>query len=328
MFSQNKNYLSKFLQLTGILSVFILIFFSHNKVFGMTGDGEKTPSIQEQILKIKNKDQQKDDIKGKADALLQEISNFETAIQNIFTTAIIEELKQLLKDVDCDSLLTEISNKLAINTILQDDKQILEDMQQSVTKIKEQKQNYLNDVSVLSKAGEKTLEEVKTAFNNIIGQNQLLETNMRGLENQQTKLTAANKLSDTNISNLRKKINNFLNKSTSSKLEVKKTQLTKIETDYQNLNKAETSKTSDQKTAETTDKNSNKDSETANEDIKKGAETPKKAAKTTKSTTKTDDKEKNINTFQIIIIGVFIAIMISVIIVWILQQIKKPQSKR
>ncbi|WP_261974260.1 hypothetical protein [Poinsettia branch-inducing phytoplasma] len=294
----------------------------------MTGDGEKTPSIQEQILKIKNKDQQKDDIKGKADALLQEISNFETAIQNIFTTAIIEELKQLLKDVDCDSLLTEISNKLAINTILQDDKQILEDMQQSVTKIKEQKQNYLNDVSVLSKAGEKTLEEVKTAFNNIIGQNQLLETNMRGLENQQTKLTAANKLSDTNISNLRKKINNFLNKSTSSKLEVKKTQLTKIETDYQNLNKAETSKTSDQKTAETTDKNSNKDSETANEDIKKGAETPKKAAKTTKSTTKTDDKEKNINTFQIIIIGVFIAIMISVIIVWILQQIKKPQSKR
>src|SRR3990170_241887 len=100
MFSQNKNYLSKF-------------------------------------LKIKNKDQQKDDIKGQADALLQEISNFETAIQNIFTTAIIEELKKLLKDVDCDSLLTEISNKLAINTILQDDKQILEDMQQSVTKIKE-----------------------------------------------------------------------------------------------------------------------------------------------------------------------------------------------
>nr|AZS27793.1 immunodominant protein [Candidatus Phytoplasma pruni -related phytoplasma] len=328
MFSQNKNYLSKFLQLTGILSVFILIFFSHNKVFGMTGDGEKTPSIQEQILKIKNKDQQKDDIKGQADALLQEISNFETAIQNIFTTAIIEELKKLLKDVDCDSLLTEISNKLAINTILQDDKQILEDMQQSVTKIKEQKQNYLNDVSVLSKAGEKTLEEVKTAFNNIMGQNQLLETNMKGLENQQTKLTAANKLSDTNISNLRKKINNFLNKSPSSKLEVKKTQLTKIETDYQNLNKAETSKTSDQKTAETTDKNSNKGSETANEDIKKGAETPKTAAKTTKSTTKTDDKEKNINTFQIIIIGVFIAIMISVIIVWILQQIKKPQSKR
>ncbi|XXP77018.1 MAG: hypothetical protein AB3N34_01540 [Lettuce witches'-broom phytoplasma] len=323
MFSQNKNYLSKFLQLTVILSVFLLIFFSHNKVFGA---GEKTPFIKEQILEIKNKDKQKDDIKAKADALLQEISTFETEIKKIFTTANIEELKQLLENVVSGSLSTEITNKLKIETILPDDKIILKNMQDWIQAIKDQKQNYLSqiylsDALVLSKAGEKTWEEVETALLQIKDQTKLLETNMKNLvtilENKKTELTPANKLSDTDIKNLIKKINDFLDKSHSSELEVKKTKLTKIKTDYQELKKSEK-----------TDENSNKGSETANEDVKNEVETTKTASTTTKSTTKTDDKEKSINTFQIIIIGVFIAIMISVIIVWILQQIKKPQSKR
>ncbi len=302
MFSQNKNYLSKFLQLTGIFSVFLLIFFSHNKVFGA---GENTPPIKEQISTIKNKDQQKADIKTKAEALLQEISNFETKIKTIFTTANIEELKQIFDDAAWNSLSTEITNKLAIKTILPADKTILENMQQLVQKIKEQKQAYSNDVLILSKAGEKSLEEVKTAFLKIMDQTKLLETNMKNLETENPKLTA-NKLNDTIINNLKNKINDFLTKSHSSELEAVKTQLTKIETDYQKLKESETAPNSDQKVAEAS----------------------KTATETTKSTTKAGDKDKGINTFQIIIIGVFIAIMISVIIVWILQQIKKPQSKR
>ncbi|WP_017192883.1 hypothetical protein [Italian clover phyllody phytoplasma] len=303
MFSQNKNYLSKFLQLTGILSVFLLIFFSHNKVFGVD---KKTPLIKEQILEIKNKDQQKADIKAKADALLQEISTFETEIQKIFTTANIEELRQLFEEMPFDSLSTEITNKLATQNITPADKTILKNMQQLVKNIKDQKQNYLNDALVLNKIDEKTLEEVKTAFYNIMEQTELLETNMKSLETKKTELTAANKLSDTNINNLKNKIHVFVTKNHSFELQVKKTQLTKIETDYQKLKETETSETSDQKTAETS----------------------KTAATTKKSTTKNDDKEKSINTFQIIIIGVFIAIMISAIIVLILQQIKKTQSKR
>ncbi|MDW3617670.1 MAG: hypothetical protein QFY14_01010 [Candidatus Phytoplasma pruni] len=287
MFSQNKNYLSKFLQLTGILSVFILIFFSHNKVFG---NGK---NIKDHIVEIKNQDQQKDDIKTKAAALLQEISTFETDIKKIFTTANIQELQKIFEDAVFDSLSTEITNKLTTTqNILQADKNILDNMQQLVKEIQDQKPNYLSDASILSKAGEKTLEEVKTAFIKIMGQTQLLKTHMETLETKKTELTDANKLSDTHINNLINKIKGFLNKSQSSKLEDKNTQLTKIETDYQKLKKSET------------------------------------AATTTKSTTKTDDKEKSINTFQIIIIGVFITIMISVIIVWILQQIKKNQSKR
>ncbi|MGE9276410.1 MAG: hypothetical protein ACQKHC_00705 [Candidatus Phytoplasma pruni] len=328
MFSQNKNYLSKFLQLTGILSVFLLIFFSHNKVFGVD---TKTQLIKEQILEIKNKDQQKADIKAKAEALLQEISTFETEIQKIFTTANIEKLKQLFEEMPFDSLSTEINNKLSTKNITPaDDKTILENMQQLVKNIKDQKQKYLNDALVLSKVGEKTLEEVKTAFHNIMKQTELLETNMKSLETKKTELKGdANKLSDTNINNLRNKINDLFTKSHSSKLEVKKTQLTKIETDYKKLKEDETSETSDQKTDETTVQNSNKGSETTKEkDVKKEDETSETAATTKKSTTKDDDKEKSINAFQIIIIGVFVAIMISAIIFLILQQIKKPQSKR
>ncbi|MEC4558859.1 MAG: hypothetical protein U9532_01580 ['Conium maculatum' witches'-broom phytoplasma] len=324
MFSQNKNYLSKFLQLTGIFSVFLLIFFSHNKVFGA---GENTPPIKEQISTIKNKDQQKADIKTKAEALLQEISNFETKIKTIFTTANIEELKQIFDDAAWNSLSTEITNKLAIRTILQEDKTILENMQKLVQKIKEQKQTYSSDVLILSKAGEKILEEVKTAFLKIMDQTKLLETNMKNLETENQKLTA-NKLNDTIINNLRNKINNFLTKSRSSELEAAKTQLTKIETDYQKLKESETASTRDKKVAEEKDEKTNQGTGTANGDVKKVAEALKTATATTKSTTKSDDKDKGINTFQIIIIGVFIAIMISVIIVWILQQIKKPQSKR
>ncbi|MFB5029706.1 MAG: hypothetical protein WJU30_00247 [Candidatus Phytoplasma pruni] len=277
MFSQNKNYLSKFLQLTGILSVFILIFFSHNKVFG---NGK---NIKEQIVEIKNQDQQKADIKTKADALLQEISTFETDIKKIFTTTNIQDLQKIFEDEVFDSLSTEITNKLTTTqNIPQADKNILENMQKWVQAIKDQKPNYLSDASVLSKAGEKTLEEVTTAFIKIMDQTQLLKTHMENLKTKKTELTDANKLSNTHIDNLINKINSFLNKSQSSKLEEKNTQLTKIETDYQKLKKSET------------------------------------AATTTKS----------ISAFQIIIIGVFITIMISVIIVWILQQIKKNQSKR
>ncbi|NWN45596.1 hypothetical protein [Candidatus Phytoplasma pruni] len=325
MFSQNKNYLSKFLQLTGIVSFFLLIFFSHNKVFGA---GESTPPIKEQISTIKNKDQQKADIKAKAEALLQEISNFETEIKKIFTTANVEELKQIFDDAVLNSLSTEITNKLANKNIIPADKTILENMQQLVQKIKEQKETYSSDVLILSKTGEKSLEEVKTAFLKIMDQTKLLETNMKSLETENPKLTAANKLNDTIINNLKNKINNFLTKSRSSELETAKTQLTKIETDYQKLKEAETAPTSDQKVAEKNDETTNQGVGTANEGAKKGVETSKTATTTTKSTTKADDNDKGINTFQIVIIGVFIAIMISVIIVWILQQIKKPQSKR
>ncbi|WP_261974266.1 hypothetical protein [Vaccinium witches'-broom phytoplasma] len=314
------------LQLTGILSVFLLIFFSHNKVFG--GGNENTPLIKEKILEIKNKEQQKADIKAKADALLQEISTFETEIKNIFTTANIEVLKQLFEDVVFNNVLTEINDKSANNKIPPADKTILDNMKQLVQKIRDQKQNYFNDALVLSKAGEKTLEEVKTAFLKIMNQNKLLETNMKSLETKQTELTDANKLKDTNINTLKNKINEFLAKSHYSELEVKKTQLTKIETDYQKLKESEPSKKSDQKDAETNNENINKGSETANEEVKKKVETSKKTDTTKKSTTKDDDKEKSINAFQIIIIGVFISIMISAIIFLILQQIKKPQSKR
>jgi hypothetical protein len=280
MFAKNKNYVSKFLQLTGMLFICLLITIFHNNFFI---SGETTSTMKEKIEKIKNKDNQKEEIKHKSQQLLNEILQFQENLKNIFTVPIVKEITNVFDNDPFEKILKKVNENL-LKKNKDDEQTTLKEIKTLIENIQQQKDDYLNNIKTLSKANEKSFEEVKKAFQNIMVQNKLLEENINDLQSGNNKLTTPNKM-DIEVENYKEQINILLQKSKYSELVFQNNHLNKIEEKYKDLN---------------------------------SSEMPKKSAKNT----------NGINTFQMIIISVFLITMVSAIVVWILEQINKNKSKK